>query len=93
MKIQDIKIQNMTSARGNTVPNQFIIETPDGIYFQSYASVVAFEPRNGGPIQLDARTWDCTRTTAKYRKLFLGEGVKETLAKIKDGTYLLTDLN
>lgn len=88
-----MKISNMTSARGNAVPNQFIIEAEDGLRFQSYASVVAFIPRNGGPIQLDDRTWDYSQTTGKYRNLFLGESLKETRAKIKDGTYLLTDLN
>lgn len=88
-----MKVRNMTSARGNTVANQFIIDTKDGLYFQSYASVIAFKPRNGGPIQLDARTWDYSATTGKYRNEFLGEGIADTRAKIANGTYVLTDLN
>lgn len=88
-----MKIQNMTSTSGNTVANQFIVDTEDGTYFQSYSSVIAFKPRNGEPIQLDARMWDCSRTTGKYRNQFLGEGITETRAKIKNGTYVLTDLN
>lgn len=93
MKIHDIKVQNMTSGRGNAVPNQFVIEAPDGLYFQSYSSVIAFIPRDGGPIQLDTRKWDYSLTTGKYRNQFLGESLVETRAKIKDGTYILTDLN
>ena len=88
-----MKIQNLTSANGNTVANQFTIEAEEGIYFQSYDSIVAFKPAGGGPIQLDARMWDYSRTTGKYRNQFLGEGIAETRAKIKDGSYILTDLN
>lgn len=35
-----IKVENMTSSRGNTVPNQFIISDSKGNeYFQSYNSI------------------------------------------------------
>ena len=30
-----IKVRNMISNAGNSVPNQFIITTPEGRYFQS----------------------------------------------------------
>ena len=88
-----MKIQNMTSARGNTVANQFIIDTAEGVYFQSYNSLIAFIPRDGGAIQLDARMWDYSQTTGKYRNQFLGESMIETREKIKNGTYVLADLN
>ena len=39
-----IKVKNMTSGKGNEVPNQFLITTPEGIYFQSYQSTIAFKP-------------------------------------------------
>ncbi len=92
-RTDNMKIQNMTSANGNSVPNQFIIDAPDGLYFQSYKTIIAFKPSNGGPIQLDARKWDCSPTTGKYRNQFLGETIKETRAKIKSGDYLLVNLN
>jgi hypothetical protein len=34
----------MRSAKGNKIPNQFIIDTEDGSYFQSYDSIIAFIP-------------------------------------------------
>ena len=39
-----IKVRSMTSNAGNDVPNQFIITTPEGRYFQSYRSTIAFKP-------------------------------------------------
>lgn len=87
-----VKIENMQSARGNTVPNQFKIFTDDGVYFQSYSSIIVFKPYSG-PIQLDERYWDYSVTTSKYRNLFLRETKKETEQKIKDGVYVLTNLN
>jgi len=42
-----VKVENMTSENtGRGVPNQFIITTPDGRYFQSYQTVIAFDPRD-----------------------------------------------
>jgi len=83
----------MTSNAGNDVPNQFVITTPDGRYFQSYRSIIAFKPYHG-KIQLDEDTWDYSNTTSKYRRLFLnGEGINETRAKIESGEYKLTNLN
>jgi len=37
----------MKSSRGNLVPNQFIIKTGEGEYFQSYQTVIAFKPYSG----------------------------------------------
>jgi hypothetical protein len=87
-----MKVENMTSKNGNKVLNQFIIQTDKGLYFQSYNSIIAFKPLNG-KIQLDKNLWDCSVTTGKYRNLFLNETKKETEQKIKDGHYILTDLN
>ena len=88
-----IKVKNMTSNAGNEVPNQFVITTPEGRYFQSYRSIIAFKPYHG-KIQLDEDTWDYSNTTSKYRRLFLnGEGINETRAKIESGEYKLTNLN
>ena len=48
MKMTHIKVRNMTSPRGNKIANQFIIETENGRYFQSYQSIIALIPRNNG---------------------------------------------
>ena len=90
------KVYQMRHPRsGNPVANQFIIETPDGDYFQSYRTIIAFKPRDmGSKIQLDRDSWDYSRTTSRYRNEFLGETTKETREKIKAGDlYELTDLN
>jgi hypothetical protein len=86
-----MKIKNLTSPRGNEVPNQFQIETPNAIYLQSYDSIIA--KKEGGNTYLDEIYWNYSKTTSKYRSLFLGESTKETQSKINNGVYILTDLN
>ena len=96
-----MKVKNMTSAKGNKVANQFIItdkrydEKENKWYttetFQSYDSTIAIVFCTGG-VLLDENTWDYSVTTGKYRNEFLGEGIAETRAKIKNGEYILTDL-
>jgi hypothetical protein len=104
-----MKVQNMTSSKGNKVANQFIIEDTSlsiyhpalhrnvviyGTVFQSYSSVIAL--KTGSPnnlVYLDKNYWDYSRTTAKYRNQFLGEPKAETQKKIDSGEYILTDLN
>lgn len=83
------KVENMTSPRGREVPNQFIIYTDEGTYFQSYNSIIAFIP-NEGKIELGT-DWDYSQTTGKYRNQFLNETKKETEQKLKDGTYILNE--
>jgi len=97
-----MKVQNMTSSRGNKIANQFIITDSNPLSgsntrtFQSYSSIIAVETRLDGrlpTIQLDSTYWDYSVTTGKYRNQFLGETKKETQAKIDSGEYILTDLN
>ena len=88
----NVKIENMTSSNGNDIPNQFIIRTDEGTYFQSYKSVISFKG-NDRKILLDADKWDYSVTTGKYRNIFLGEDKKQTEAKIKSGVYTLVNLN
>jgi hypothetical protein len=88
-----IKVRNMISNAGNSVPNQFIITTPEGRYFQSYYSTIAFKPFGDDKIELDEDTWDYSNTTSKYRRMFLNEGIDETRAKIESKEYKLTNLN
>lgn len=90
--MKNVHVRNIESARGNKIANQFIITTEDGQYFQSYNSIIAFIP-HAGKVQLDRNTWNYSRTTSKYRSLFLGESTKITENKIADGVYELVDLN
>ena len=102
--IKRISVQNMQSQKGNDIPNQFEIFTPEGKYFQSYNTIIAFKPTGakGGitktgvripELYLDKEKWNYSVTTGKYRNIFLGESKKETEAKIKSGVYKLTELN
>ncbi len=74
------------------VPNQFVIEMGNGIQvFQSYASIIAVRADDG--VFLDKYRWDYSRTTGKYRNLFLGCDKKECERRIETGLYKLVDLN
>ena len=88
-----IKVHNMQSpSSGRDVANQFVIETEDGRYFQSYNTVIARIP-NSGPVELDRDDWEYSRTTARYRNLFLGCNTDEVRARVKSGRYKLVNLN
>jgi hypothetical protein len=97
-----MKVKNMQSNKGNTIANQFIIEGNDGLYFQSYNSIIAKIPY-GRPTEhiinpdnktiLDKKYWNYSRTTSKYRNIFLNESTKETEKRIENGEYILTNLN
>lgn len=96
-----MKVQNMTSSKGNKIANQFIIsgyqeetEHSNEYYFeifQSYDSIIV--KCMGGRVYLDATYWDYSKTTGKYRNQFLGETKAETQKKIDSGEYILTNLN
>jgi len=90
-----MKVNNMTSQKGNLVPNQFIVHTPEATFFQSYNSLIVKTTFEDGQrvTYLDEYYWNYSRTTAKYRSMFLGENTSETRKKIEQGIYKLTDLN
>ena len=91
--MEKVKVQNMTGRTGREVPNQFEIITDKGRYFQSYSTIIAFIPYGSGKTQLDEHSWDYSKTTGKYRNMFLRETKKDTERKIESGEYELTDLN
>ncbi len=84
-------VTNMVSNRGNKIANQFIIYTTEGSIFQSYNSTIV--KIENGKTYLDLNKWDYSKTTGKYRNIFLNENKKQTEEKIKNGEYILTDLN
>ena len=89
--IKKIKVYNMESSNGNIIPNQFEIQTDEGEYFQSYNCTIVAVIK--GKTFLDKTHWDYSKTTGKYRNIFLDENIKETREKIKSGEYTLIDLN
>ena len=92
-----MKIYPITSPRsGKAVANQFEIHTDDGVYFQSYQSIIAFVPAVSDgtkKTQLDSHFWDYSVTTNKYRNQFLALSSKEIKAKIDNKEFELVNLN
>ena len=74
-----MKVQNLRSSKGNIIANQFEIRTETAVYFQSYRSIIV--KVEGGKTYLDPIYWDYSRTTGKYRNIFLNECKKETQQK------------
>ena len=102
-----IKANNVISERGNPITNQIIITDTkkDRETFQSYNSIIAikdYKPERYSyavpeehktNVTLDEYYWNYSRTTSKYRNMFLNETTEETKKKIKDGIYKLANLN
>jgi hypothetical protein len=88
-----MKVENMTGSNGNKIPNQFLIADNSTVYFQSYDTIIAKKSHKDGRliVHLDREKWDYSRTTGKYRNIFLGENQKETKKKIASGEYQLAD--
>lgn len=63
-------VRNLTSPRtDNAVPNQFVITTKKGTFFQSYKTIVA-KVDNNDVVTLSS-AWDYSKTTMKYLYQFL----------------------
>jgi hypothetical protein len=90
-----MKVSNIVNNRGNIVANQFIIRDGLKTYFQSYKSIIVRIERSEGKeiTTLDHVYWNYSRTTSKHRSTFLNESTKETEKKIKEGVYILANLN
>ncbi len=89
--MNNTKVKNMSGKTGKPIANQFIISTDEGIFFQSYNSIICKQA--DGKTYLDSYYWDFSVTTGKYRNIFLNEGIAETRKKIDSGEYILTNLN
>ena len=93
-----MKVSNIINRNNNIVANQFIIEDEDHktTYFQSYKSIIVkIEDQGSLPdkVTLDPVYWNYSRTTSRHRSTFLNESTKETERKIKQGIYILENLN
>jgi hypothetical protein len=85
-----MKVQNMVSVNGNSIPNQFIITDGNAEYFQSYQTIVA--KRENGKITISSQN-PYSVTTSKYLYQFLNISRKEFNANIKTGKYQVANLN
>ena len=71
--------------------NQYIIEHNGVTYFQSYDVIVA--KKSKGKIILDKDYYEYSRTTIKYRNMFLGLLSASVKEAIRDGKITLGKLN
>ena len=87
------KVENFKSNRsGLPIANQFRITLQNGIeVFQSYNSIICVKAN--GETYLDQNRWNYSRTTSRYRNIFLNESTVETVKKIGLGAYAMADLN
>ena len=92
-KYKKVSVVHMKSPRGRFIPHSLIITTDDGQYLQSYGKIVVFKPFTDSVILLDRKMWKHSKTTTKYRNVFLNEDKKDTEHKIHEGVYKLIDLN
>ena len=72
MKLEELKnynVENMTSPRGNPVPNQFILSTGEEVVFKSYSTIIC--AWRDGVLYLNGSWWDHSATTRKYFKEFV----------------------
>ncbi len=86
-----IKVSNMVSSKGNTVPNQFIIDTNTGSIFQSYSTIIA-KYINGNLI-LDTNAMNYSVTTSRYLYQFTLQNRKQMENGIDNGIIKVRDLN
>lgn len=75
----------------NLNKNHQIIYHKGNIWFFSYGTLIYYRDDTG--MYLDENKWDYSKTTGKYRNKILLETKPETMLKIKNGIYKLTNLN
>ena len=86
-----MRVEHMTSTRGNKVPNQLKIENNVKQNFQSYDMIICEVIEDD--ITLDIVYWDYSRTTSRYLGAFLNVPSKTIKKRVSSGEYKLRDLN
>lgn len=71
--------------------NQLTYTDGDKRVFQSYNTIIAVI--ENGKTFLDETSWNYSKTTAKWRNIFLNMTTEETKKAIKEGDTTLKDLN
>ncbi len=91
---KNLTIENMQTSSGGVAIDQEIVRSKrsGNVSFYSYKTEIVRINKEGVVI-LDKKYWDYSKTTSKYRNMFLGEDTKTIKKKIADGTYKLRSLN
>lgn len=85
----NFNVRNLINYNGNGAVNQFVINTPKAVYFQSYGSVVAKIDRKGSLIL--SNDWDYSNTTRKHLYIFLRMYGYSRLCSAKDMRKAIKD--
>lgn len=88
----------MQSDTGRPVVNQFLISTSDGVYFQSYNSMIAAYIYESKTLYIDKKYWNYSITTKRYLQKFctiydLGHVLKQGIDPSSNTGLIMTDLN
>jgi len=85
-------VVNMKSNNNNSIPNQFILYFANGEIFQSYNSIIIIKLYDVDTYYL-GEDYKYSKTTAKYRNLFLKKDTKEIEEDIKNKkAFVIEDL-
>jgi hypothetical protein len=89
-----MEIRNLVGNDGD-IPNQYLINDGNDIYYKSYDTIIIKITyiNDKKTVYLSREYWNFSKTTNKYRNLFLGKTTKEIQELIKSGEYILTELN
>ena len=82
------------SPQGNFLKNQYVIETENGKFFQSYNDVIAYVPKISTlPTLVDVDKMKFSISTQKQTENFLGKTLNEILDLMREGEFLHQELN
>jgi hypothetical protein len=76
-------VRQLINNRGNYAANQFVIDTINATYFQSYRSVVCKILTKSGKVVV-SNYWDFSNTTRKHLYIFLAQNGHSHLCSAKD---------
>jgi len=84
-----VRVRNLISPNGNTIPNQFEIEVGNWVVFQSYETIIGAYNRGSGELLLLDGAGEFSRTTSKYLYIWLQDNGfnitnKKELLKIRE---------
>ncbi len=87
-----MKVIPVLNEFGNVVKNQYQFLHEGCEYFQSYDKVVAKIDQNFN-VFLDEKFWDASKTTAKYRNMFLNKSTSVIKEEVHNGQIKMVNLN
>jgi hypothetical protein len=87
-----ISVSQLINDKNNPAANQFVIVGEQGVYFQSYDSVIAQKNNNDGKIYLSP-SWDYSKTTLKHLYIFLRDYTRFSVNSKKDVEYNIKNGN